>query len=108
VHDIDGAKRLKMANAIENVKRNGWKYFRLMCLITSLLCIPKYTVTCRFRVTITVELGLLKGEERRPSTIFKKVAYVTKKFNFMQHRFKQKSSVKGKKQINGARLMALD
>ncbi|HEY2582005.1 MAG TPA: hypothetical protein VGI43_09365, partial [Mucilaginibacter sp.] len=78
----DGAKRLTMAKAKETVKRKGWYYMPLLCLITSLLCNSQYTVTCRFRVTISVSLGILKGREQRPSSIFKKVAEVVKNFKF--------------------------
>ncbi|MGF7039730.1 lipopolysaccharide biosynthesis protein [Mucilaginibacter lappiensis] len=79
---MDGAKRLTMANAKETVKRKGWYYIPLLCLITSLLCNPNYTFTCRFRVTISVSFGILKGREQRPSTIFKKVANVIKNIRF--------------------------
>ena len=84
---MDGAKRLTMANAKETVKRKVWYYLPLLCLITSLLCKPNYTFTCRFGVTISVELGLLKGGEQRPSTIFKKVAKVVKNCSFILRRY---------------------
>lgn len=105
---MKGAQRLTMANAKETVKRKGWYHLPLLCLITSLLCNPIYTFTCRFRVTISVELGILKGGEQRPSTIFKKVAKVVKNCSFILRSYIQKSSMEGKKQRNGARPEAMD
>jgi hypothetical protein len=41
------------------------------------------TVTCRFKVTVSVELAILKERRTRAETIFKKVAKVRKKGNFI-------------------------
>jgi len=55
-------------------------------------------VTCRFLVTVVVELVFSKGRGRRAETIFKKVAEVVKKVIFKKDYTAMKSSTKAKKQ----------
>jgi hypothetical protein len=49
-------------------------------------------VTCRFRVTVVMELAFSKGQGKRAETIFKKVAKVKKKVNFKKDCKAMKSS----------------
>jgi hypothetical protein len=53
-------------------------------MMSSLFHPSLHTGIGRYRVTISVEWGLLKGDERRVSTIFKKVAKVPKKRKFVE------------------------
>jgi hypothetical protein len=65
--------RLKMAKAFERLKHLKIFVIVSICFMNSLLC-NHTTVICRFRTSISVDVGLLKAGERRAVTNSKKVA----------------------------------
>jgi hypothetical protein len=73
----------QMANAIECFKRSVGRFVLLLWLMISPHISVNSTVTCRFKVTVSVELAILKERRTRAETIFKKVAKVRKKGNFI-------------------------
>jgi len=72
----------QMANAIECFKRMVGRIILLGWLIISPHISNNTTVTCRFKVTVSVELAFSKVEDARAETNFKKVAYVVEKSIF--------------------------
>jgi hypothetical protein len=72
----------QMANAIECFKRMVGRTILLVWLIISPHISTNTTVTCRFKVTVSVELVFSKRGVARAETNFKKLAYVAKKGNF--------------------------